>query len=625
MRINKKFLSFILAFVMVLGLVPSTAFATDLEALLEGTVYISISDDAEYITDPNGNPMAYVAVPMEELLLIDLADYGLENYLYDADDDGIPEITALHLYIYVHEILLGLDWSEVNVSGDPGHTYLAGGLFGFMDENLRYDVNGDYPIDEELTEENGGWLTGATSDRVVLKDGDFLNVAHYGSWAFYSDSATGFQYFADSDGNLRHSYQAIPGEALEMKLVRHNSSWDGLVKDVVIGGNVYYGKTFGEPEGMVYSNEEGMLEITFPTAGTWYVWTYGCYGNENPDDIVSAPAYATVNVPDLRFTLDLTDLTAPVYESGVLNENYELVLEDMATAGEESKFGFSAESYDQYILYVRYFDYVVGWNINGVNYFAEDTGEGYVEWDLGNDVYGGCYFAQEDADGTVYDEFFLQLGLEGAYNTPGSWTVTPLVFTEAIDEVLLAIDDIYIDDDEITLEDGDSIRNAAAVYSVLSQQEKEIFDYLFSDFLELLEIAQETYNNLLNDKTAADEVISLINAIGDVDLTKEEEITAARAAYDALTDTRKAMVSNYDVLTAAEERLQQLQEEAAKAAANQAAADNAESAIEAIGTVTVFSEKKIKTARETYDALTDDQKALVKNLETLTAAENAFE
>ena len=37
---------------------------------------------------------------------------------------------------------------------------------------------------------------------------------------------------------------------------------------------------------------------------------------------------------------------------------------------------------------------------------------------------------------------------------------------------------------------------------------------------------------------------------------------AARAAYDALSDQRKAQVSNYDVLLAAEKKLAQLQDEA---------------------------------------------------------------
>ncbi len=45
---------------------------------------------------------------------------------------------------------------------------------------------------------------------------------------------------------------------------------------------------------------------------------------------------------------------------------------------------------------------------------------------------------------------------------------------------------------------------------------------------------------------------ALIKAIGTVDATSGEKIAAARSAYEALTDEQKALVSNYDVLKAAE-------------------------------------------------------------------------
>ena len=57
---------------------------------------------------------------------------------------------------------------------------------------------------------------------------------------------------------------------------------------------------------------------------------------------------------------------------------------------------------------------------------------------------------------------------------------------------------------------------------------------------------------LLTLQTAA-EVEALIDAIGEVTLASEDTIHAARSAYDALSDLQKAYVSNYDVLTAAED------------------------------------------------------------------------
>lgn len=52
----------------------------------------------------------------------------------------------------------------------------------------------------------------------------------------------------------------------------------------------------------------------------------------------------------------------------------------------------------------------------------------------------------------------------------------------------------------------------------------------------------------------------MIDAIGEVTADSGgSQVQAARAAYDALTDAQKAEVKNYDVLTAAERRLANLQ------------------------------------------------------------------
>ncbi|MGI6257831.1 MAG: Ig-like domain-containing protein [Anaerovoracaceae bacterium] len=60
------------------------------------------------------------------------------------------------------------------------------------------------------------------------------------------------------------------------------------------------------------------------------------------------------------------------------------------------------------------------------------------------------------------------------------------------------------------------------------------------------------------DKAAAKAVEDKIAAIGTVDLSKEEIIAKARAAFDGLTPAQKAFVPNEALLTAAEERIAQL-------------------------------------------------------------------
>ena len=283
MRMTKKLLSMILAVVMVLGLLPATAFATG-----EDVVYISVSYDDKFTDDKNGNPIAFVPVSFDTLAGVDLNAYGLSEYLYDEDEDGTPEITALQLIIYAHEELYGGDFSDVTFTGSPGSSYFSGGLFG-RDENLNYYLNGQYPL------ARGGW--GATSDQIVLEAGDFINLAGFTSWDFYQDTGYGFHFFADENGDIVHSYTGEVGTALDVKLIKGTKDYEyNSVFFDVPDYTVHYGTALYEETGTVTTDSSASASITFPSAGTWYLWADGGYGNEYPDSIVSAPGYAKVTV-----------------------------------------------------------------------------------------------------------------------------------------------------------------------------------------------------------------------------------------------------------------------------------------------------------------------------------------
>ena len=130
------------------------------------------------------------------------------------------------------------------------------------------------------------------------------------------------------------------------------------------------------------------------------------------------------------------------------------------------------------------------------------------------------------------------------------------------------------------------------------------------------------------DQEAADAVLALFDALPAIDaitLDNKEAIEAARAAYDALTDEQKALVTPEDLaqLTAAEEALAA----AEKAAADQVAADAVLALFDALpADITLEDKAAIEAARAAYDALTDEQKALVtpEDLAKLTAAEEAL-
>ncbi len=302
----KKLLSLLLALVMVLSLVPTTVFATEGE---EDVVYLSVSFDSNYIDDKNGDPIVYVPIPLDKIEAIDLTEYGLDNMLYDADGDDDYETTALQLLIYAHEELYGGDWGDVNFDALPGSSYFRDGIFGFT-ENLVYFQNGDFPL--KPIQSGGAVTEGATSDQIVLKAGDFLDVASFSCYNFLWDQAGGFHLFADEEDNYTHDYTTNAGEALSVKLkhsfcdLMYGQSW---VKDAA-DYEVYYGSAFGEADGSVTTDESGNAEITFPNAGTYYVWCDGAIGIDDgythttcdhytetgEPCIVSSPAFAKVTV-----------------------------------------------------------------------------------------------------------------------------------------------------------------------------------------------------------------------------------------------------------------------------------------------------------------------------------------
>ena len=110
-------------------------------ASTEGYVFLSVSHDGTYINSSAGEEIACLPVNLAELENIDLNDYGLGEYVYDANKDGINDLTALYLIIYAHENIYGGSWSEVDFNGAPGSGYFASGLFGFAN-----DMNYYYPL-----------------------------------------------------------------------------------------------------------------------------------------------------------------------------------------------------------------------------------------------------------------------------------------------------------------------------------------------------------------------------------------------------------------------------------------------------------------------------------------------
>lgn len=189
---------------------------------------------------------------------------------------------------------------------------------------------------------------------------------------------------------------------------------------------------------------------------------------------------------------------------------------------------------------------------------------------------------------------------------------------ERIDRAAAAAVDSLIDEiGDVTLESKQAIETARAAYDNLTPTQKT-----YVTKLDTLTAAEAAYKALVDQK-AADDVMEKINEIGEVTLDSKTAIEAARAAYDALTNDQKPLVENYNVLTAAEAELARLEAEA-KYEADLAAAAQVDEMIERLFPVNRYSGPAIRMARAAYDALTEDQKALVKHYDDLVKAEAEF-
>ena len=196
----------------------------------------------------------------------------------------------------------------------------------------------------------------------------------------------------------------------------------------------------------------------------------------------------------------------------------------------------------------------------------------------------------------------------------------------------------------ITLENTEGVQLAITEFTALTSEQKKLIS---EQMQQKLTGAEEKIHTLEEEKAAAEQkaeadhaaaqqVTTAITSLKEVDtLTLSDEdkasVVAARAAYDALTDDQRVLVSEEisNKLKAAEAQITKLEqekaaEEAARKAAEEAAAKKAAedkvaaetstktiTALKAVDTLTLADKASVEAARKAYDALTEDQKKLV--------------
>lgn len=261
------------------------------------TVYVTLSNNGYPIMGTDGTAMSHLKVTVP---YFDLGLYGLENcYRYGTDggkgaytgDTVIQRPTGLHLYIYLleryymglpeEECCLGfasgvLDYSEntdvfyadgelaynsnshmaLNLSGNATSIYMAN--FWGHDENLMYFRNHCYPY------MSTGW--GATSDYILLSDGDTWDVAMFSNWNFYHSGC--FAKFEQDE------YTANSGEEVTVKTQAWGTTSEAVDFADKNGLSVgLYDSNWSLLKELPYDTGDGST-LTFEapqTAGTYYL------------------------------------------------------------------------------------------------------------------------------------------------------------------------------------------------------------------------------------------------------------------------------------------------------------------------------------------------------------------
>ena len=156
---------------------------------------------------------------------------------------------------------------------------------------------------------------------------------------------------------------------------------------------------------------------------------------------------------------------------------------------------------------------------------------------------------------------------------------------------------------EITIEDEAELVAIRTTYSTLTLEQRMSIDFL------TVSKAESIMSILRGER-----MVNIIAAIGEVTLEKESVIRDARAAFMALSLYERRLVTNIDVLNAAEAVLTGLLLQKNEAA-------NVDKLIGKIGFVFFGDGAKISAARKAYNKLDDATKALVEKHGTLVAAE----
>ncbi|MSB12089.1 InlB B-repeat-containing protein [Lactonifactor sp. BIOML-A6] len=123
---------------------------------------------------------------------------------------------------------------------------------------------------------------------------------------------------------------------------------------------------------------------------------------------------------------------------------------------------------------------------------------------------------------------------------------------QAADEVIGLIQAIG----GVDLESKAAIETARAAYNALSTEQRNLIN---SETYQILVDAEEELSALETAQENVDNIVSAINALGEITEDSKEAVVEVREAYEALSYLQKKEISNYDILLEAEAQLRELE------------------------------------------------------------------
>lgn len=667
----KRIISTFLCVIMVISLLPTSFFSKNVtaaakektyeagkstETLQYGyeetdkdsvTVKINISNNGIPLSGKDGGTILAnleVTVPYFDLKLYNMESYyryGTTNGRGEYTDTTlIQRPTALHLMIWLteryyfgleeNECGKGLEFLKENgyefdknygkdiilsdmygnllesdfsaneafrTSGDAGHCLIN--AFWGHGLNFMYYRNHVYPMMEEGV--------GATCDYILLSDGDAFDMALFTDMEFYSRGA--FAVFT------KDSYTAKAGEKLDLNVLTFSTSAKNengygafdVAADKRMCVEIYEGSLGTNcPMDEEWEVKDGKVTVQL-SPGTYYVMAKDVEGGTNQASY--APAITKVLVTE-NAALPAT-IIEKIEGIGEVTLSSKKLLDEIETlygclTKEQKKkvtnydiFKEAKELCDKLVSEVKE---KVGGLIASITELGEITAE------------------KEEQVMALLSQYEELTEEEKVYVTNGVTLLEAKDSFKAWKKTASQIETMITGIGTVTPDRESYITSVRYYYEKLTDNEKY---YVSEEKVKLLEEAESTLAQWKEQQKQeeqeiekAKDLVKKIANLGTITPEKEESVRNLKSLYVTLPEGKRALVTNYNVLTAAENTL----------AAWKKKAMDLEKVIQSIGTVTLEKETLIFNARSQYNNLSANEKYYVSsaNLTLLSNAEAAL-